>query len=200
MKLFRIIACAQSGRIFEAMGNGFGLSDEMAAEAVRFFLPPLRKAVERRVETMDGLLSLLDFLGSRRCDRVMNDPRMFGHDKVEAEGRRILDYLFPDRGQVARMIEKRADLLKIDAEKLEQMLPFIAVLAVGAIEQKTRRPIGAMLHRLAGGEVEERAVINPYAELAAHLKRRKAEENSGRGGMSALLGSLFGRGETRPAA
>ncbi|MDX2266411.1 MAG: DUF937 domain-containing protein [Hyphomicrobiales bacterium] len=198
MKLYRIIAEAQSGRVFETMGQTFGLSDEMAAQVVRYFLPPIRKVLERRCETLDGMISVLEFLGSRRCDRVMEDARMFGHARVSDEGERIVNYLFGDTGYARKLIEKRAKVLGVDAAALEKMLPFIAVLAIGAVEKRTRRPLGAVLQRIAKGETDPKDLLNPYSALAAHLRLRRDGERAG-ARRPTLFGSLFTRAEPRAA-
>lgn len=201
MKLFTIISNAQSGKAFLHLGQHFGLSDEMAALTVRYTLPAMRKAIERRTETAEGLIAVLEFLGSRRCDRVMQDPRMFGHVRVESEGQAILKYLFGSSQHIRKLIDSRAKILPIEAERLEKMLPYIAVMAIGAIEQRTRRPLGAVLNRLKQTALQPRDLHNPYASLAVHLADRKRElESRWRGGrISALLSAVLPRSETRTA-
>ncbi len=197
MKLFRIIAETQSGRTFENMGQTYGLSDEMAAQVTRYFLPPIKKVLTRRAETVDGMVSVLEFLGSRRCDRVMEDSRMFAHPRVGEEGERILAYLFGENGHTAKLIEKRATALQVEPRVLNQMLPFIAVLAIGAVEKRTRRPLGVLLHRMTKGAMEPRDLLNPYTALAAQIKKRG--DRSG-GKRPSLFGGLFAKTESRTAA
>ncbi len=199
MKLFRIIADTQSGRTFENMGQTYGLSDEMAAQVTRYFLPPIKKVLARRSETVEGMVSVLEFLGARRCDRVMEDARMFGHPRVAEEGERILAYLFGENGHTAKLVEKRARALQVEPRVLDQMLPFIAVLAIGAVEKRTRRPLGVVLHRMAKGAMEPRDLLNPYTALAAQIKKRDASERNG-GKRPSLFGGLFARPESRSAA
>ncbi len=201
MKLFLIISNAQSGRAFLNLGEAFGLSDEMAALSVRYMLPAMRKAIARRSETAEGLIGLLEFLGAWRCDRIMQDVRMFTNPKVEADGRTIVAALFPKSGQIRRLVETRAKVLPVEPERLERMLPFIAVLFIGALEQRTRRPLCAVLHRLSGGPLQPSDLVNPYGSLARHLRRRKSLLGGWRrSGLSALLGGLLPRPENRPAS
>jgi hypothetical protein len=196
MKLFRIIADAQSGKIFDHMGQAFGLSGEMAAVVTRYFLPPIKKVLERRSDTLEGMVSVLEFLGSRRCDRVMDDPRMFGHARVAEEGERILNYLFGESGYRATLIEKRAKALQVEPRVLEQALPFIAVIAIGAVEKRTRRPLGVVLHRMAKGAIQPPELLNPYAALAAHIKKRQPSKPW----RPSIFGSMFSRAEPRTNA
>jgi len=54
MKLFQIIASAQSSRAFFNMGQAFGFGDELMAQTVRYFIPPMAKAIEKRAHTPEG--------------------------------------------------------------------------------------------------------------------------------------------------
>ncbi len=67
MKLFAIIANAQAGQLFDALGKNFGVDGETAAGATRYFVPAMRKAVELKSETLPGLIAVLDFLGARQA-------------------------------------------------------------------------------------------------------------------------------------
>lgn len=180
MRLFQIIASAQGGRAFGNMGQAFGLSDELIAQAVRYFIPPIAKSIEKRAQTPEGLLSVLEFLGARRYDRFLDDPRIFGHVQVRQEGERILQFLFVREARIKKLIENRAKVLPIEAATLEQMFPYIAVMALGSIEVRTRRPFGAILHRLTKGGADSQAGANPFLALAQYLKRQERENKEQR--------------------
>lgn len=203
MKLFRVIASAQEGRIFANMGHFFGLSDELAAQVVRYFLPPITKTIERKITSQQGLTSVLEFLGSRRYGRLLINPHIFGHPKVREEGQRILGYLFGGPTQVSKIIANRTKVLPLQPEALERIFPYIAVMALGAIEHRTRRPLGEIVHQVSHGAADERALINPYAALAHFIRRREAAGEDGRSKRTRItsrLSMLFARSESQPAA
>jgi hypothetical protein len=180
MKLFQIIANAQESRTFFNMGQAFGFSDELMAQAVRYFIPPMAKAIERRSQTPEGLLSVLEFLGSRRYGRFLEDPRIFGHDQVLKEGERVLGYLFAREDRIKRLVENRAQRLPIEPAVIHSLLPYIAVMVIGAIEVRTRRPLSVVWHRLTNGATDDRAIANPYLALAGHLKQQEREQKDQR--------------------
>jgi hypothetical protein len=196
MKLFQIIASAQGSRAFSNMGQAFGFGDELMAQAVRYFIPPMSKAIEKRAQTPEGLLSVLQFLGSRRYDRFLDDPRIFGHAQVQKEGERVLQYLFVREARTRKIVENRAKVLPIPVEALEKILPFIAVMVIGAIEVKTRRPLGVIWHRIAKGEPASRELANPYLALVQHLKKQERDQKDYR---RRRLFAYFGLG-SEPAA
>jgi hypothetical protein len=197
MKLFQIIASAQGGRVFGNMSHAFNLSDELIAQAVRYFIPPITKAIERRAQTPKGLLTVLEFLGARRYDRFLNDPRIFGHTQVRQEGERILQFLFVREERIKKLIENRAKVLPIEASALEQLFPYVAVMAFGSIEIRTRRPLGAILHRLTKGAMDSRSIANPYLGLAQHLKKQERENKEQR---RRRLFAFLGGGNITPVA
>jgi hypothetical protein len=190
--------------VFANFGATFGINDELAAQVVRYFLPPMIKSIAKRTETSQGLLYFLEFIGSRRTDRYLADPGIFGHPQIEAEGRAILQTLFPHPAQVRKIIENRAKVLPIAPQLLDQMLPYIAIFALGAIENKTRYPLRGILERLSNGRADEAAMANPYRALAGEIRRRRltsrAQEQDRRSGLSGIIGALFSRDDAQRAA
>ncbi len=196
MRVFQIIANAQGARIFSNMGEAFGFGDELMAQTVRYFIPPITKSIEKRAQTPEGLISVLEFLGSRRYDRFLDEPRIFGHAQIADEGRRILDYLFSRKERIQKIIENRAKVLPIDPVTLERLLPFIAVLAIGAIEIRTRRPLGVILYRVTKGATDDRAIANPFLALVQYLRKQEQQQKESR---KRRLFSFFGSGSETPA-
>ena len=204
MRLFRTIAGAQEGRVFANMGAAFGISDELAAQTVRYFLPPIIRSITRQTESSQGLLQFLDFLGTRRFDRYMDDPTIFGHPHVEGHGKAVLAALFPKGPQVRKIVVNRAKVLPIHPEVLDAMFPYVAVLALGGIEQKTREPLASILQKIASGRVDAQRLNNPYSALAQEIRHRRVVAKSRDGGrrsgaLSGVFGALF-RSDARPAA
>jgi hypothetical protein len=204
MKLYSIIANAQGGQVFVNMGSAFGLSEELAAQVVRYFVTPIRKTIEKRTESYKGLMSVLNFLGTRRCDRYLADPRMFGHPKVDEEGKLILSYVFHNMENIHKVVANRAKMLPVQPDQLEAMFPYVAVMAIGAMEFRTRRPLAGVAQRLLGEADDDDAIENPYAKLVSQLQQRENAvegENVRSSGFVGVLGSLFNRSnQPRPAA
>jgi len=187
------------------MGTAFGISDELAAQVVRYFLPPIIKSISRQTESSQGLLQFLEFLGARRFDLYLADAGIFGHTHVQDHGRGVLEALFPRGQQIRKIIDNRAKVLPVAPQLLEAMFPYVAILALGGIEQKTRRPLATILQRLAHDHVDVENVSNPYAALVRELRGRRLAARSHRGAkrtsaFSGVIGALFARPDTRTAA
>ncbi len=203
MRLFRSISSAQNGRIFQHMGAAFGMNDELAAQVVRYFLPPLHKAIRKRMESPTGLVTLLELIGSQRHDRYLADPGIFRHPQIEAEGRALLTALIPNRAYIRKIIDNRAKVLPLTPEQLERMLPYVTILTFGALELKTRQPMKDILLKLLGGKADPVAAANPYKSLAQAIRERQAakgQEEEKRTGLTGVIGALFGRSDEKKAA
>jgi hypothetical protein len=84
------------------------------------------------------------------------------------------------------------------------MLPYIAILALGAIELKTRQPLKAILLRMLNGRADPVSMSNPYKALAIEIRRRRMaereRERERRTGLSAVFGALFAKADAQRAA
>jgi hypothetical protein len=169
------------------------------ARTVRFFIPPIAKAIEKRSQTPEGLLAVLEFLGTRRFDRFLDDPRVFAHDQVAEEGSRVLSFLFRKQERIDKIVDNRAKVLPIEPAMLHRLFPVIALIVLGAISVRTRRPLGVILHRLSQGELDDRSISNPYLALAQHLRKGESAEKEHR---RRRLFTFFGVGSSteKPAA
>lgn len=204
MRLFRSIAGAQGGRVFANMGAAFGMNDELAAQIVRYFLPPIKKSIAKRMETSKGLIYFLEMVGARRHDRYLADPGIFDLPKIEEEGRAILGTLFPNSAHLRKIIANRTKVLPVPPDIVERMLPYVAILAIGAIELKTRQPLKDILLDILKGRADPVAVANPYKALAMEIRRRRAleggREPDRRSGLGSIIGALFSKPDTQEAA
>lgn len=191
--------------MFANLGAAFGISDELAAQAVRYFLPPIVKGIARQTESSRGLLQFLEFVGSMRFDLFLDDPAIFGQQHIEDHGRAILNSLFQKPEHLRKIVSNRAKVLPISPRVLEAMFPYIAVLALGGIEQKTRQPLVTILQGLAFEKLDTDRLSNPYAALAREIRGRRIAARKRPGakrsaGLSGVIGSLFAKSDARTAA
>lgn len=203
MRLFRSIASAQHGRIFMHMGAAYGINDELAAQIVRYFLPPLHKAIVKRMESQTGLITLLELIGTSRHDRYLANPAMFSDPRIEAEGRALLGALIPNRAYIRRVIENRAKVLPLPPEMLERMLPIVTILTFAAVELRIRQPMKQIQQKILGANPDPALANNPYKAMAQAIRERqslKGQEADKRNGLASMIGALFGRADERRAA
>lgn len=172
MKLFRIIAGAQGGRVFANLGALVGLSEEDTARCVECLSQPLIEAVERRTGDREGVIDLLDLFSARRYDRFLTSTQIFGHPRSGTEGQRILDFLIEDRETLEHIIAVQQDKFGLERTTIDALLPYAAIMVMGAMEYRLREPFTEIVARLDNPELTAQAARNPFVTLAEVLRSR----------------------------
>jgi hypothetical protein len=172
MKLFRIIAGAQGGRVFANLGALVGLSEEDTARCAECLSEPLVEAVERRTSDREGVIELLDLFSARRYDRFLTSTQIFGHPRSGAEGQRILDFLIEDRETLDHIISVQQEKFGLERTTIEALLPYVAIMVMGAMEHRLHSPFTEIVDRLEDPELSAQAKRNPFVTLAEVLRSR----------------------------
>jgi hypothetical protein len=172
MKLFRIIAGAQKGRVFANLGALVGLSEETTAKCVECLAQPLVDALGRRTSDRQGVIDLLDLFSARRYDRFITTTQIFGHPRSAAEGQRILDFLVGDRETLEHIIQTQQEKFELERTAVEALLPYVAIMVMGAMEHRLRQPFLDIVKKLDDPELVQQAERNPFVTLAELLRTR----------------------------
>lgn len=172
MKLFRIIAGAQKGRVFANLGALVGLSEETTAKCVECLAQPLVDALGRRTSDRQGVIDLLDLFSARRYDRFITTTQIFGHPRSAAEGQRILDFLVGDRETLEHIIQTQQEKFALERTAVEALLPYVAIMVMGAMEHRLRQPFLDIVRKLDDPELVQQAERNPFVTLAELLRTR----------------------------
>ena len=172
MKLFRIIASAQNGQVFANLGGLVGLSEETTAKCVECLSQPLVDALSRRTGDREGVIDLLDLFSARRYDRFLTSTQIFGHPRSAGEGERILDFLIGDRETLDHIIAQQQDKFELERTTVEALLPYTAIMVMGAMEHRLREPFFEIVRKLEDPELVQQAERNPFVTLAELLRSR----------------------------
>jgi hypothetical protein len=177
MKLFDIICSAQNGKVFANLGEVVGLDEQLTAQCVKGLARPLVKVIEHKACTRDGILALLDFFSARRYDRFLTSSQIFGHPRSQGEGERILIFLLEDPELVGCIVSAQQDQISLERTLIEALLPYAAIMVMGAMEHRLRGPLIAMLESLGDGELATDARNNPFAAMADVIRARSKTEH-----------------------
>ncbi len=172
MKLFRIIASAQNGKVFANLGALVGLPEEATAKCVECLSQPLVDALGRRTSDREGVIDLLDLFSARRYDRFLTTTQIFGHPRSAAEGQRILDFLIEDRETLDHIIRAQQDRFGLERTTIDALLPYVAIMVMGAMEHRLREPFTEIVRKLDDPELLAQAQRNPFVTLAELLRAR----------------------------
>lgn len=172
MKLFRIISGAQNGRVFANLGALVGLPEESTARCVECLSQPLVDALGRRTSDREGVIDLLDLFSARRYDRFLTTTQIFGHPRSATEGQRILDFLIEDRETLEHIIRAQQDKFGLERTTIEALLPYVAIMVMGAMEHRLREPFTEIVKKLDDPDLLKQAERNPFVTLADLLRSR----------------------------
>ncbi len=177
MKLFDIISSAQDGKVFANLGETVGLDEKLTADCVRGLAHPLVKVIDHKACTREGILVLLDFFSARRYDRFLTSSQIFGHPRSPGEGMRILTFLLEERELIDHIISAQQDRISLERTLIETLLPYAAIMVMGAMEHRLRGPLIAMLENMGEGELAPGARNNPFSAMAEVIRARSEAEN-----------------------
>ena len=151
MDLFDIVRQAQGGNAITNMARAFNLTAEQANAAVKAVLPELARGIERNTLSRGGIADLIKAMGSGRAAQTMENPAMFGHPAVQADGNAILSHILGPDKDSSRAAAQRASLSSGLGEGIIKMLlPYIAQMLMGALTKGTQGGIGDILSKIPG--------------------------------------------------
>jgi len=172
MKLLHIISSAQGGRVYANLGAVVGLSEEATGQCVECLAQPLVDALSRRTSDREGVIELLDLFSARRYDRFLTSTQIFGHPRSGTEGQRIVDFLIEDRETLEHIISVQQDSSGLERTTIDALLPYVAIMVMGAMEHRLREPFTQIVAKLDDPELLAQAQRNPFVTLAELLRAR----------------------------
>lgn len=151
MDLIDIIRQAQGGKAIANMALTFNLSPEQAEAAIKALVPELARGIERNTLSRGGVADLVEAMGSGRAARTMENPAMFAHPGVQADGNGILRHILGPDKDTSRAAAQRASLSSgIGDGLLKMLLPYIAQMLLGALTKGTQGGLGDILSKMPG--------------------------------------------------
>ncbi len=158
MNISDLIEQVGAGDALDSLARAAGLSKEQAEAMINSVAPAVVRGMQHNTHSDDGLASLRDALQRGNHGRYLDDPAVLRSDAAYQDGRDILGHIFGDR-QVSRNVATHAsDRTGISQSIIEQALPLIASLVMGALSKQSNagRDLGAT-----------RTDSNPLGPLAA---------------------------------
>jgi hypothetical protein len=134
-----------SGDALASLAQAMGLSKEQAEAILDSVAPAVVRGMQHNTRSDDGVSSLRDALQRGNHGRYLDDPAILGSDQAYKDGNDILGHVFGDR-QVSRDVATHAsNKTGIGQSIIEQALPLIASLLMGALSKQSNggRDFGA---------------------------------------------------------
>jgi len=179
MTLFDLLTSAQNGAALRQMSRQFGLDQDQCEQAMRALLPAFATGLKRSTETMEGLTAFLETLAGGPHSKHDESSDLFAAPDAQADGNAILGQLFGSPDVSRAVAEAAARQSGIAADILKAMLPYMAMMIMGALFRQARDPISAMLGEMMAAQAgmrpdsrtEAARFDNPFAPLAEMLMK-----------------------------
>ncbi len=160
MNMMDMILQAAGGNTAQQAGSQFGLSPQQSQQAIGALLPAISSAMKRNTASPQGLAGLLGALQNGQHDQYLENPQQLAQN-APSEGNAILGHLFGSK-EVSREVASRASAQTgIGSDILKQMLPMVAMMAMGGLSKQTRGNQGiqglignAAMQQLMGGGLQ----------------------------------------------
>jgi hypothetical protein len=150
VELESILKSAQGGAALKNLASAFGVSDEQVALAVQTMLQALSQRIERNTFSRAGLADLVALIGNPAAGRALNDPQALNSGSMAETGDRILNVLIGDKDTSRGIAQRAAKDSGIDELTLRRMLPVVASMMIGALQQGAGKALGDHLNSIPG--------------------------------------------------
>lgn len=176
MSLADTIASVGGQAAIEQVAQQFGLDNAKAAQAISMLLPALSQGMQQNASQASGAAALFQALQGGDHARYLSDPSTLVQAATSADGMGILGHILGSK-DVSRIVAATvANALGIENEKVKQMLPVVAAMAMAGLAKQTQ-----------AAAPEATAPVNSPVDLVGQLGKMLNVSNAG-----SILGSLFG--------
>lgn len=135
MDLLQSVLNAGGGAAVSQLAQKFGLNEDQVTAGIGSLLPAIAGGVQDKMTTPGGLEGLLSTLASGQHAKYADDPDAVNHPDAAAEGTGVLNDLLGGAEVHQQVAQQAAQQTGISPDTLQQMLPMVASLAMGAMSK-----------------------------------------------------------------
>ncbi len=182
MKLLDLIVSAHSGNALNNLSSQFNVSEADISVIARTIIPVLSEGFSQNSLTKEGLTELLRALGTNRYQRYYLDAKIFSNAHVKYDGIAILNHAIPSSDVRHKLQVEIMEKTSLRPQVIEEILPLIASLAMGALDQVLRVQLRALLRVVQHATMADDQMQNPFratVDLLDGLESKKDCERPG---------------------
>jgi hypothetical protein len=186
MCVYDVVAAAQQGACFRNLGRRLQLSEDETSRAVAAVLAPVSEGLIGWISRRDGMIEFLSALGADDLTEPRSNSAFFSDNRWRDRGIVLLRKWRDAGGLDSEAVAAGAASAGVKPDIVAQLLPWVAVLVMSAVQVKAQRPLGW----IAGDMDGDNEAGNPFLFLARHLSGDRLPQR--RPAVRRMLGSLLG--------
>ncbi|MEQ1719035.1 MAG: DUF937 domain-containing protein [Hyphomicrobium sp.] len=121
----------------QSLATAFGVDPEKAGPAIDMLAQSLADRIERNTLSRGGIADLVDLLARPGAGKALAEPQSLSTPQVEQIGNSILNVLIGSKHNSRGIAAKTARATGVDEETLKKMLPAVASMVIGALQNKS---------------------------------------------------------------
>jgi hypothetical protein len=162
MDLLQTVLNAQNGGAVEQIGRSFGLDQAQTTSAIGQLLPALAAGLSHQTAQPGGMEGLMAALTGGTHQRYLDDASTLTDAATIQDGNGILGNIFGSKDVSRQVAASASARTGIGADILQQMLPLVATLAMGAL---ARQSSAAHAGAVQAGQPEQAGVLGMLTPL-----------------------------------
>lgn len=217
-KLIDDLAGNRDANAVQTLAQAFGISAYQAQSTLQTVLPELSRQLEKLTLSRGGIAELIEIYGRAAHDQTLTNPELAAADGVRREGDVVLEKILGTKHQSRVVAARAARQSELPVETVKRMLPAIATMLMGALEQATTGQIADVVGKrketsslrafgndpfanqqplpVPGDNIpSSRRGSNPYGDLSDVIRKnggRPGSSGSLAGIIRSIIGSLLG--------
>ncbi|MGE0232072.1 MAG: DUF937 domain-containing protein [Flavobacteriaceae bacterium] len=171
-----IMRRAQNGEAADNLASSFNLSQKQMKTALDMLLPVIAEGFRRNAQNMNTMAGFFDSMSGGRHASYFTNPAEAFSASARGDGNELLGMLFGSNDMMRMIAEQTAKAAGTNAEIIRNMMPHLASILAGGMEQQARdrNPFEAMMKQMCG--------VNPFTMMMENFfKVPAAPAQSGEG-------------------
>lgn len=141
---------AEGRRFIAKLASAFEIDDRTANTAVEALERELRARIERTMLSRGGVTDVLSLVTQPAATRVLSEPGDLASQDLAASGNQILDVLIGNKHISRKIAARAASEAGLDAGTVEKLLPVVAGLMIGQLQQQSLPALEKLVRNTPG--------------------------------------------------
>ena len=142
--------CGPNNKNLARLSQGLDMTPDETAAVLRAVMPEISRNLERETLSRGGLARIVQSLGDARQQEFLDDEADLTSPRAVEHGNGLLGQILQSKYQSRALADRVEHETGVPAAKTRKMLPRIANISMGALQQQTRPALEDIFRKLPG--------------------------------------------------